>query len=196
MPANAQLLAPKPRPEATHSVSGEAGRDHHIISECCHLKAPLPSASAHFKQDEVRASPAANPLPGILREQDRPPPNCGGTLKFCYAGLPCLQREVPTTQWKIPTTIVHSGVPIAGGQLWNAFHNRPIAIATRQSAHVECKALWLRDAELLAFPISRQRSINQIPIFLKWPGACKRIWSSHFLGMLVSEWLTCRTQTH
>jgi len=27
---------------------------------------------------------------------------------FCYAGLLCLQREVPTTQWKIPTTIVHS----------------------------------------------------------------------------------------
>jgi len=32
------LGAPKPGPEATHSVPGEAGRDHHIISECSRLK--------------------------------------------------------------------------------------------------------------------------------------------------------------
>jgi hypothetical protein len=31
------------RPETTHSFPGDAGRDHHVISECSCLKAPLPS---------------------------------------------------------------------------------------------------------------------------------------------------------
>jgi very-short-patch-repair endonuclease len=34
MPANAQLFAPQTRPEATHSIPVEAGRHHHVISEC------------------------------------------------------------------------------------------------------------------------------------------------------------------
>ena len=70
MPANAQLLAPKPGRKPRTAFLGKLG-EIISISECCRLKAPLRSAS-HFKQDEVKASSAAKPLPGILREQDRP----------------------------------------------------------------------------------------------------------------------------
>ena len=45
-PQKPNFSRPGPRPETAHSIPGEAGRDHHVISECSRLKAPLPSPQA------------------------------------------------------------------------------------------------------------------------------------------------------
>ena len=44
-----------------------------------------------------------------------------------------IEKELERLKWNLWHGNVHKGVPTADGQLWNAFHNCPVAIATPQS---------------------------------------------------------------